>query len=776
MKAIARRTQEHVDATLNYVGITQFFSLTLEKFQSSILIMSSTIFEQGGFRITFGEQPQSGFHLEVSEDSKWRRASSLNNALVAGPSFDLRPDEIRESAHGLHLKGQQPSHGYLWSAEITRVGTQWIKVDITIDSPGFTLGKIGGIEPEIVLDLGPLPPYERGDHVWFKVNIDNPTKWNDEARSNDFPATYYYDPYGHNEFRMFFDMSEMSWMGPENVARFRDLRCGFRRRFDGELKAELGLIGETQSGFTFPEGQQKIVYYIGAGHREHFPKSPTSRGELISLVESALTLLPEPSKFPSNATSWDDFAKGAAIDLMNTEHSWSRDNDGEHLMNYVDARSDAWALAMGARGRDWDGTGACLESGLWILHPLEILSRVRPDLPFESLRKRVNTFTRRQILSSKSDLFGGVSAKPMNVGTWQYIYIIGECWRIYALSNDEEVLAKILKEVHEVMLPMVVNTGGVLPLEFDKSTLKKIGSGDGHAIAGLFALFMLEIAQYTADESYTELAKKALVTLYNLPINTITQESFLTAHSADAADRLAKIDKGNPEWAQMSRYFVAQSLRMMYWYNDDTNERNQMVDQLGMFVACGTINYPAFFENLEMDARLSALLNTGAPKKEMLNVLDHGRRVNFHFFPKVQPDLYGPMPLQYIPYEEVPVLEGGLASDGFIGQELYGSGWVFRALLIWEAISVCSNRELMVVNTTTYRETNLVTLVVSNSTSTTQKGDLEFPALNSDRKAKVTLSEDGRVIQDLVIAAGEKISIEIQPGKFLEMKYEDVTP
>jgi hypothetical protein len=364
----------------------------------------------------------------------------------------------------------------------------------------------------------------------------------------------------------------------------------------------------------------------------------------------------------------------------------------------------------------------------------------------------------------------------MNVGTWQYIYIIAECWRIYALSNDEEVLAKILKEVHEVMLPMVTNTGGVMPLEFDKSTLRKIGSGDGHAIAGLFALFMLEVAQRTSDKSYVELAKSALITLYNLPINTITQESFLTAHSADAADRLAAIDKDNPEWAQMSRYFVAQSLRMLYWYDDATNERNRMVQQMGMFVACGTINYPAFFENLEMDARLSALLDTGGPKKEMLNVLDHGRRVNFHFFPKVQPDLYGPMPLQYIPYEEVPVLEGGLASDGFIGQELYGSGWVFRALLMWEAISVCSNRELMVVNTTSYREKRLVTLVISNSTSIMQKGELEFPALTSGKKARVSLTENGKVLQDLKISTGEKISVEIQPGKYLEMLYEEVAP
>ena len=144
------------------------------------------VLEQGEFRIVFSDGATPGFHLEVLENGKWRIASAANNALVSGPSFDLRPSDIHISKEGLNLNGINTLHGYRWSAHIQRAGTQWIKVDITIDSEGFTLGKIGGIEPEIVLDLGLLPPYERGDHVWFKVNIDNPTKWNDEARSTSF--------------------------------------------------------------------------------------------------------------------------------------------------------------------------------------------------------------------------------------------------------------------------------------------------------------------------------------------------------------------------------------------------------------------------------------------------------------------------------------------------------------------------------------------------------------------------------------------------------------
>ena len=77
-----------------------------------------------------------------------------------------------------------------------------------------------GFEPEIMLDLGPLPPYERGDHVWFMTSIANPTKWNDDAHGNDMPATYLYDAYLNAEFMMFFDMTAMSWMSSRTSRGF----------------------------------------------------------------------------------------------------------------------------------------------------------------------------------------------------------------------------------------------------------------------------------------------------------------------------------------------------------------------------------------------------------------------------------------------------------------------------------------------------------------------------------------------------------------------------
>lgn len=61
------------------------------------------------------------------------------------------------------------------------------------------------------------------------------------------------------------------------------------------------------------------------------------------------------------------------------------------------------------------------------------------------------------------------------------------------------------------------------------------------------------------------------------------------------------------------------------------------------------------------------------------------------------------MPLQYVPYEELPLADG-IVDAGFLGQEIYGFGWTFRAWLLWEGYAVAGDREVVVVNTDSYRE------------------------------------------------------------------------
>src|SRR5580658_3613280 len=219
-----------------------------------------------------GSDASVGYQLFVADpETGWRPASAAHNPLVRGASFEFRATEIRKVDDNLiRLSGTFGENGKqrnaTWQATITAdAAGGWFIFDVEVNSEqDIHLCMQNGFEPEITLDLGPLPPYERGDHVWFITQITNPTKWNDDAYGNDFPATYYFDPYLKAEIMLFFDMTRMNWMSRRNIARFLNYRCGFRRRYQPEPAGELGLYATGASGRLFPAGDQHFSYFLTA--------------------------------------------------------------------------------------------------------------------------------------------------------------------------------------------------------------------------------------------------------------------------------------------------------------------------------------------------------------------------------------------------------------------------------------------------------------------------------------------------------------------------------
>jgi hypothetical protein len=616
---------------------------------------------RGRSRISFDTTDcAAGFRVEVECDGEWRAVGGPN-FLVSGQSFDLAPDSIEKRGEGLRLAGHKTTSdgsAYSWVGAITPVhDTGWFHIEVDVDSSGFPIAADGPFEPELCLSLGALPPYERGDHVWFKTLVENPAQWNHEARGNDFPATYYYDPYLKAELMMFFDMTAMSWMSTNTLARFYDYKCGFRRKL-GPVEAadagavaeigavaELGLLASTQSGHAFPAGLQRFSWYVSARHLDDEPAPPTEQDALIRLVNACLPLTrASGNRWPGGSLSWAEAADGVAGDLMNTEHSWGTDELGEHLFGYVDGRSDAWVSTMQARGRTFVGTGPVLESALWALRPLDVVQKWNPSAKYAELAARLDRFVRSELLEPRSGMLTGRASRPTPVGTWQYLYMISEAWFIYANRADQGLLDRIRSEIDEIIMPLAANVQYNFPLQFDKKDLRKIGPGNNIAVCGTYALLMIELSEGGRVGGYLDEAQNALRALANVPIDDALQEVFLIAHAMDAAERLHSIT-GDGEWLELRQYFRAQTLRMMYWYDDRTSSLRSTVDHLGMFQACANINYPAFFENLEVDARLAAALPGEADPGPLLKVIDYGRRNNFSFLPKCSPELFGPMPL-----------------------------------------------------------------------------------------------------------------------------------
>ena len=189
--------------------------------------------------------------------------------------------------------------------------------------------------------------------------------------------------------------------------------------------------------------------------------------------------------------------------------------------------------------------------------------------------------------------------------------------------------------------------------------------------------------------------------LHRMPVNAIHQEVFLLAMGTQAAYRLAG-DASQENYAEVYHYLLAQTLRMLYWYSDRTTAPSREINTLGMFQACATISYPALFENIEVLARLCPTFKRFPPSVALLRVFDHARKNNFYFFPRCFDAGRGALPLEYIPFENIPILEG--PAPGSVGQEIYGSGWVFRACLIWEAFGYAEDRDIMVLNLDAFEE------------------------------------------------------------------------
>jgi hypothetical protein len=683
----------------------------------------------------------------------------MDNPLVRGATFDFFPEEVRQRDDlTLEVSGGTAAGVPVRGSVFADAKLNWFKFDIEIDAPQpIALRMTDGFEPRIMLDLGELPPYERGDHVWFMTTITNPTKWNDHAYGNDMPATYLFDAYKRAEVMMFFDFSAMSWMSFDNVARFMNYRCGYQRRYQPRPQASLGLYADGFSGKTFPAGKQRFVYYITATPRA---ETPSEHHAVQWLVERCLPLLPERSEWPGRATSWREFSRLCANDLMADGHSWRRDNDGnEFILNYVDAHSPAWKEAIEARGRTFDMNQPCLESAVWAAHPLSVLSRIDSEPIYDKLNQRLLAFIDRMVAAGKTPLAPAIDDAPR--GSWQHFYSIEQMFQVARLANNEPLLREIRREADELIIPLTRNLQYMLPLCFGKKSLEQVGAGDTYSLLGTYASLMLDLHEWTGEPQYLVEAKRALRVNARLPVNVVHQEVFLLGMGVHAAARIAQVtndDKERDEFTAICRYLTAQTLRMLHWFSDRTSPEVQSINTLGMFLACASIMYPALFENIETLARIAPALRVIGANESLLRVLDHARKNNFYFFPQCLPEHYA-QPLKYVPLENIGILEGPAPTT--VGAEIYGAGWTFRAHLMWEAFGHAKDRDVMVVNLDQFDERRQLErgrwdlhFVAFNSTTRTIESELIF-AVALERAATL----DGKPI------AGGRVLVRMEPGE-----------
>jgi hypothetical protein len=470
------------------------------------------------------------------------------------------------------------------------------------------------------------------------------------------------------------------------------------------------------------------------------------------------------------ATSWRDFSHHCAQDLMTEGLCWRRGPDGhEFILNYVDGYSPAWKEAIEARGNTFDMIKPCFDAAVWIAHPLAILSRIDRRHPIPTLYQRVSEMIDRAVQNDRTP-FARVSSDTVS-GTWQYLYILEQLFHLGRLRNDQPLLERAINEVNVGIIPLAKKMSYLLPLSFNRRTIERAGAGDCHAGLGAYANFMLDLHEITANDRYLEEAKNALQILHRLPVNVIHQEVFLLAMGTQAAYRLA-VTHPQSNYAEVYRYLLVQTLRMLYWYADRTSDESRQINTLGMFQACATISYPAIFENIEVLARLCPTFKKFPPSLALLRVFDHARKNNFYFFPRCFDAGTGALPLQYIPYENIPILEG--PTPGSVGQEIYGSGWVFRACLMWEAFGNAVDRDIMVLNLNAFEERPQLeqgklelTFIVFNGTPQRQQTVVLFPWAGTS--AIITIGKSPDSIES-ARQNGERLELDLAPDEAIYVR------
>lgn len=725
-------------------------------------------------RLVFTHANGYGFQLEVRDSDTWRPISTVNNPLVRGESFDLRPSTLESHGSSLIGRGTGIGHNavgepveYSFETTIRSRDDGWFEFETTLEIPEtLELSMDGRFEPELTLDMGNLPPYDRGDHVWFKVSIQNPSQWNDEAYANDLPALYYFDAYAKFELLMFFDMTVMRWMNRGNIARFLNYRCGFRRRYRPQPMYELGLYADGYSGTVFAAGRSSFKSYLSARERS---ESPTETQAMSELVSRCFELIPAASSWPTNATSWQDFAERAAVDLMDPQCWNSGEDFPDFILNYVNGYSPAWQEAFAAKNATVDfKNGPCLDSAVWINGLLAITKTLFDEPPFTNLYERLQRFIERHYLHPKHQFWNHAG----NTGTWQYVYILEQTWWVAQQAGNTKLREKIEAIIEDRIIGLAHRHQYVFPLAFERLTLKKLGNGDTHSVAGLYAHLMLALYATAGQTHHLEEAQRALRTLHALPVNTINQEVFLTAMATQAAAQVFRLT-GDGEFLEMHGYFMAQTFRQMYWYDDQTMPEYRDYSTYCMFQACTPIIYPAFFENIEPLARIASTMDVFTPSVGLLRAFNHARKNNFYMFPKCLPQNHHGSSLEYIPFENVGILED--EKTGWVGQEIYGSGQVFGAYNMWEAFARSDDRDLMVINTDNYkffdpaqvRKSNLHFLVY-NAEARTITTRLEVPSLRaSDRvtvDGLVVPHQGSGIMLELAHDAVVRVRLERNPG------------
>lgn len=651
---------------------------------------ASVTLENGDQQLRFSPEGEIfSFQNFLRAANDWHPATLPGVPPVSGPSFPLRAASISKNGSRLKCSGSASAQdlngqpfSYDWetniSAENPGGDCAWFRFATKLRLPrDMKLHQESQVEPQIVIWLNTNSTLMEGQSgSWRRVLLQQPTRNSLGAWGNDLPALYLLDQNVGVETMMFFDFSDMDWMGIKNIPRFLVYRCSSISRIhtDGTQRMGVGLIADQATGDVLPAGEIRFKYWL-----TQRPVSAllTEQEAVTRWMEALLPIFEERLAWPKCASTWKNFAAGTVANLQNKAETEVEANGHTGLSAYVKQTSQLWKQPAN------NFELMTLADVLWPsllylrLHPTpafqaeceEFLDDL-PDFYHSDTHSISNDFNRPP--NERAD-----SWYPFENGLIKYPMIGALAGSEPVKRNFLDAFATAQKFAHEYDY--------LFPIYYEVSNLKAQGAGTNYAIGGMYAWAGVIANQLTKDEAYRDEARNAIRALCTVPSDRLFHEPQELAYGALAAAELGMHDQ--------AKYLLYEQLRMFYWYSDPSLKTH---DIRGMVQAAASILYPAFKENVEAILPWTGIMKRGIVSEGVLRFMDQQRRNNFYFFENCSGDRAN-LSMGYIPFENLGTLELG-GQTGNVGKEIYGAGECLWMYLMFEALGQVSDREMMMVN------------------------------------------------------------------------------
>lgn len=442
--------------------------------------------------------------------------------------------------------------------------------------------------------------------------------------------------------------------------------------------------------FALPAGRHIVRWRVW---QRRVDTAPDSWEASARLVDTLAATFDGDGRPPAENVTWERAASGALADLLDADQTQVLLSvDGEEVLGLRAYARDA------AHYYDHALDHTELMTVADVVPSLLLYLRLHPDAEAARLADRLRQMLARfhqPEASYISNRFPTDGVEPVT-DTWYFFLngLIKIPW-VAQIAGDGALGA--------IALDGLVGAGRFADATGDRLPLfadfrpgrgpRPLGAAPNASVAGLLAYAAL-LGDDLGGTGGVGLATRLLTGLRQEPVAGCFHEPQQLGFAAAAAARLA--DAGDPAMADLAEVFVRAQLRMLYW-DDDPYATTGGYSVRGMFEACASLLYPALKENIEAILPWTVLLRSErGPTELLLQVMNLIRRHSFAFFDPLLPRPNGSA-APWIPYENLGTSE--LPGTGSIGKEIYGTGEVLWAFLLFEAMARADDPVIPVVNT-----------------------------------------------------------------------------